>query len=186
MNSNSRTSRWIFLMCSASQQHVDPFLNRGLTGWHQRRSAVFYTDQTHPAVAVRPQSRVVAEMRDLDAHQGEGVNQVFPRFDLPLPARSQKASPCQPLVILPVMLVIIHLRTVYRVILKLVSKLVQITAHTAWYRRRKGRRPVFISILSQSSTSRSISAIVPFTGQQLFDNLQHPPESLATGCALPA
>ena len=45
---------------------------------------------------------------------------------------------------------------------------------------------VFISILSQSSTSRSISSVVPLPASSFFDDLQHPAKPFSAGSALAA
>jgi hypothetical protein len=61
------------------KQYLHSGLGRGLAGRNQRWPAVFYANQTHPAIAVGAERRVVTEVWNLDADGSDGVDQVFPR-----------------------------------------------------------------------------------------------------------
>ena len=59
------------------EQDFHPFGRPGLAGRHNRRPPLLDAHQAQTAVAVGAQSRMIAEMRNLDTDSAKGVDQVF-------------------------------------------------------------------------------------------------------------
>ena len=178
------TSRWIFLILSVSSWTFSPSATGVLQAGTSGRSAVFDTDQAHAAIAVSPEGGMIAEVRDLDADNLEGVDKILTRLNFHLLSvykQFHHLSHGQSLFLVHVDIP----EAVARIGHEFMPELVQITAHRHGAGCRKHTDGFHFDIVAQLDQQIDVGH-GSFAAQQLFDDLEHPAKTFPAGSALAA